>query len=287
MSEEEKKSINSIDTKEIQTKIINNHLGNYEQPKLPYACPLGYMQVYLGEEGHEIMELVDTGLELNIIPKDSEIKAGLTTRCLNMSLREIGGHCTSVVVLTESTPITLVTGEERNIHIFVARGEVHTVLGRPFFEQNNIRIDFSQQKGEIFSYILPDGRRPCLPVCLPQKVGWREKTPAGMQTCAVSKSEYWAELPKENESSPQNQENIEENAHQVLDSEEVKDSKDKVKIHEELAPINTEDLNSKFKKKTLQKFQLQEKKMEILVAKYLKPSKAIKSRILKKLKEKH
>ncbi|MBW0562683.1 hypothetical protein O181_102398 [Austropuccinia psidii MF-1] len=126
--EEEKKSINSIDKKEIQTKLINHHLGNYEQQKLYYACPLGFMQVYLGEEGHEIMPLVDTGSELNIIPQGSEIKAGLTTRCLNMNLRGIGGHCTSIVGLEEFTPITLVTGEGRNIHLFVARRAVHTVL---------------------------------------------------------------------------------------------------------------------------------------------------------------
>ncbi|MBW0534365.1 hypothetical protein O181_074080 [Austropuccinia psidii MF-1] len=197
LSEEEKKSINSIDTKEIQTKLINHHLGNYEQPKLHYACPLGFMQVYLGEEGHEIMALVDTGSELNIIPEDSAIKAGLTTRFLNMNLRGIGGHCTSIVGLAEFTPITLVTGEERNIHLFVARGAVHTVLGRPFLADNNIRLDFSQQKGEIFSYIEPDGRRLCLPICSPQKVGWREEPPAGMETCAVSKLEDWKELPKE------------------------------------------------------------------------------------------
>ncbi|MBW0559731.1 hypothetical protein O181_099446 [Austropuccinia psidii MF-1] len=248
LSEEEKKSINSIDTKEIQTKLINHHLGNYEHSKLHYACPLGFMQVYLGEEGNEIMSLVDTGLKLNIISEYSEIKEGLTTRFLNMNLRGIGGHCTSIVGLAEFTPITLVTGEERNINLFVARGAVHTVLGRPFLADNNIRSDFYQQKGEIFSYIDPDGRRLCLPICSPQKVGWREEPPAGMETCAVSQLEYWKELPKENESSPKNQENFEENSHQVLDSEEVKDSKDKVKIHEELAPINTEDFNLKLKK---------------------------------------
>ncbi|MBW0580217.1 hypothetical protein O181_119932, partial [Austropuccinia psidii MF-1] len=107
------------------------------------------------------------------------------------------------------------TGEERNIHLFVARGAVHTVLGRPFLADNNIRLDFSQQKGKIFSYIKPDGRRLCLPICSPQKVGWREEQSAGMET--------------------------------LLDGEAVKDSKDKVKIHEELAPINTEDFNSKLK----------------------------------------
>ncbi|MBW0550748.1 hypothetical protein O181_090463 [Austropuccinia psidii MF-1] len=173
------------------------------------------MQVYLGEEGHEIMALVDTGSELNIIPEDSAIKMGLTTRCLNINLRGIGGHCTSIVGLAEFTPINLATGEERNIHLFVERGAVHTVLERPFLADNNIRIDFSQQKGEIFSYIEPDGRRLCLPICSTQNVGWREEPPAGMKT--------------------------------LLDSEEVKDSKDKVKIHEELAPINTEDFNLKLK----------------------------------------
>ncbi|MBW0555799.1 hypothetical protein O181_095514 [Austropuccinia psidii MF-1] len=184
LSEEEKSSINSIDTKEIQTKLIAHQLGNCEQPKLHYAFPLGFMQVYLGEEGHEIMALVDTGSELNMIPEDSAIKAGLTTRCLDMNLTVIGGLCTSIVGLAEFTPITLVTGEERNIHLFVAREAVHTVLGRPFLADNNIRLDFSQQKGEIFSYIEPDGRILCLPICSPQKVGWRENPPAGMDACA-------------------------------------------------------------------------------------------------------
>ncbi|MBW0553260.1 hypothetical protein O181_092975 [Austropuccinia psidii MF-1] len=94
------------------------------------------------------MALVDTGSELNIIPEDSAIKEGPPTRCINMNLRAFGGHITSIVGLVELTPVTLVTGEERNIHLFVARGEVHTVLGRPFLADNNIRLDFSQQKGE-------------------------------------------------------------------------------------------------------------------------------------------
>ncbi|MBW0503818.1 hypothetical protein O181_043533 [Austropuccinia psidii MF-1] len=86
-----KNLLTKFDTKEIQTKLINHHLGNYEQPKLHYACPLGFMKVYLGEEGHERMALVYTESELNIIPEDSEIKSGLTERCLNINSRGIGG----------------------------------------------------------------------------------------------------------------------------------------------------------------------------------------------------
>ncbi|MBW0581568.1 hypothetical protein O181_121283 [Austropuccinia psidii MF-1] len=191
------------------------------------------------------MALVDTGSELNIIPEDSAIKAGLTTRCLNMNLRGIGGHCTSIVGLAEFTPITLVTGEERNIHLFVARGAVHTVLGRPFLADNNIRLDFSQQKGEIFSYIEPDGRRLCLPICSPQKVGWRENPPAGMETCAVSKLEDWKELPVEKEPSSNNQEISEKHPNQVFKEEEIMKSEGKRDIKVELAPVNTENIKPK------------------------------------------
>ncbi|MBW0586046.1 hypothetical protein O181_125761 [Austropuccinia psidii MF-1] len=203
------------------------------------------MQVYLGEEGHEIMALVDTGSELNIIPEDSAIKAGLNTRCLNMNLRGIGGHCTSIVGLAEFTPITLATGEERNIHLFVARGAVHTVLGRPFLADNNIRLDFSQQSGEVFSYIEPDGRRLCLPICSPQKVGWRENPPAGMETCAVSKLEDWKELPVEKEPSSNNQEISEKHPNQVFKEEEIMKSEGKREIKVELAPVNTENIKPK------------------------------------------
>ncbi|MBW0592394.1 hypothetical protein O181_132109 [Austropuccinia psidii MF-1] len=91
LTAEERNPIKSLDTKEIQTKLMNHHLGDYEQLKLNYACPLGFMKVYFGEEGHEIMALVDTGSELNIIPEDSAIKSGLITRCLNTNLRGIGG----------------------------------------------------------------------------------------------------------------------------------------------------------------------------------------------------
>ncbi|MBW0489546.1 hypothetical protein O181_029261 [Austropuccinia psidii MF-1] len=153
LTTEERNSINSLDTREIQTKIINHHLGDYKQPKLHYACQLGFMKVYLGEEGHEIMASVDTGSELNIIPEYSEIKAGLTTRFLSMNLRGIGGHCTSIVGLADFTPITLLNWEERDIHLSLARGAVHTVLGRPFLSDNNIKLDFSPKKrGNIQLY---------------------------------------------------------------------------------------------------------------------------------------
>ncbi|MBW0584720.1 hypothetical protein O181_124435 [Austropuccinia psidii MF-1] len=155
------------------------------------------MQVHVGEEGYEIMAFVDTGSELDIIPEDIEVKAGLTTRCLNMNLRGIVGYFTSLVGSAESNQMTMVTGEERN-NFFLSRGAMHKVLGIPFLEDNNSRLDFSQQKGEIFSYIEPDGRRLCLTMCSPQNVGWRKDSPKGMEVCGISKVKYCNE-PKEKE----------------------------------------------------------------------------------------
>ncbi|MBW0478004.1 hypothetical protein O181_017719 [Austropuccinia psidii MF-1] len=118
-----------------------------------------------------------------------------------MNSRGIGGHCTSIARSEEFTPITLFIEEYRNINLSVARELVPTVLGRPFFSDNNIRLDFFQQKGEILSYIEPDGRRRFLTICSPPKIGWRKEPPAGMEICAFFKLEECKELPKENGSS--------------------------------------------------------------------------------------
>ncbi|MBW0554550.1 hypothetical protein O181_094265 [Austropuccinia psidii MF-1] len=97
------------------------------------------------------MELVDAGSELKIITEDAAIKASLPNRKLNMNLRGIGGHTTSLIGLSELTQVLLPSGQEKEIHLFISKGAAHTVLGRPFLEDNNIRLDFSHKQGEIFS----------------------------------------------------------------------------------------------------------------------------------------
>ncbi|MBW0572239.1 hypothetical protein O181_111954 [Austropuccinia psidii MF-1] len=72
-----------------------------------------------------------------------------------------------------------------------------------------------------------------------------------MKTCAVSKLEYWNKFPVEKELRTKDQENLEENSHQVLGSEEVKDYKDKVIIQKELDPRNTADFNSNAKERNV------------------------------------
>ncbi|MBW0560957.1 hypothetical protein O181_100672 [Austropuccinia psidii MF-1] len=137
-----------------------------------YACPLGMMDVAIGQEGYKLKSLGDTGAELNIIPEIESIKAKLTMRALNMCLKGIGCHSTAVVGLAENTLLVLPLGEERKIHFFVARGAVHTVIGRPFLADNGIELENSQDQGEILSYKESDGKRLCIPICSPEAKGW-------------------------------------------------------------------------------------------------------------------
>ncbi|MBW0460421.1 hypothetical protein O181_000136 [Austropuccinia psidii MF-1] len=118
-----------------------------------------------------------------------------------MNLRLIGGNCNSIVGLAEPSPINMATGEGRNIKLFLGRREMNTVLGRSFLEDANIKLEFSQQKGKVFSYKEPDGRRICLLIFLPKKVGWREDPPKLMEVCGAAKIEDWDEL-EEKEDGP-------------------------------------------------------------------------------------
>ncbi|MBW0478185.1 hypothetical protein O181_017900 [Austropuccinia psidii MF-1] len=74
-----------------------------------------------------------------------------------------------------------------------------------------------------------------------------ENTPEGIETCAVSKLEYWKELPVEKEPSYNNQEISEEHP-QVFEEGGMKESEEKVEIKVGLALFTTGDIKTKPKK---------------------------------------
>ncbi|MBW0512187.1 hypothetical protein O181_051902 [Austropuccinia psidii MF-1] len=149
------------------------------------------MQVFVGKEQYPVMALVDTGSELNIITEDAAVKSSLTNRKLKINSRQIGGHTTSLIGLSEFTQGILPSGEEKEIHFSIAKGEVHTVLGRPFLADNNIRLDFSQKQGGIFSYQEADEMRLFMPICKPHILGWQTGPPIGMELCSMGKIKDW------------------------------------------------------------------------------------------------
>ncbi|MBW0513688.1 hypothetical protein O181_053403 [Austropuccinia psidii MF-1] len=172
---------------DLQERLLSFGFKEIPKPKIHYSFPLGFIEIFIGKEEYPIRALVDTGAELKMIPEEIGIKSSLTTRKLNMNLRGIGGHTTSLVALSEFTPIILVSGEEAQIHFFIAKGSVHTVLGRPFLADDNIRLEFSHQEGEILSYQEPDGRILCMTICKPQALEWQTGPPRGMDLCNMAK----------------------------------------------------------------------------------------------------
>ncbi|MBW0514065.1 hypothetical protein O181_053780 [Austropuccinia psidii MF-1] len=113
LTAQEKEVIKSVNTSHIQERLFSVKLRDYDTPRLHYARPLGFMEVFIGREEYPTMELVDTGSEINIIPEEISIKASITSRKLNMNLRGIRGHTTSLVGLSEFAPINMITGEEK------------------------------------------------------------------------------------------------------------------------------------------------------------------------------
>ncbi|MBW0540072.1 hypothetical protein O181_079787 [Austropuccinia psidii MF-1] len=114
-----------------------------------------------------------------------------------MNLRGIGGHTTSLSGLSAFTPITMIKGEEKGIHLFIAKGAAHTILERPFLADNNVKLEFSHKQAEIFSYPEKDGHQFFLPICNPQAMGWKISPPRGMELCASSEIGKWSILGEE------------------------------------------------------------------------------------------
>ncbi|MBW0498965.1 hypothetical protein O181_038680 [Austropuccinia psidii MF-1] len=131
LSEKEKNYLTSMESINKQEPLVTPEDVIIDE-QMHYACPLGMMDVAIGQEGYKIKALVDTGSELNIIPEIESIKAKLTMSALNMCLKVIGGHSTAGFGLSENTLLVLPSGEETKVHFFVVRGSVHTVNGRPF-----------------------------------------------------------------------------------------------------------------------------------------------------------
>ncbi|MBW0490506.1 hypothetical protein O181_030221 [Austropuccinia psidii MF-1] len=85
ISLEEKEAMKSVNAFDIKEDVISRNIEELEKPRLHYACPLGFMQVFVGKEEYTVMALVDTGSDLNIITEDAAIKASLQNRKLNMN----------------------------------------------------------------------------------------------------------------------------------------------------------------------------------------------------------
>ncbi|MBW0556549.1 hypothetical protein O181_096264 [Austropuccinia psidii MF-1] len=108
---QEKDVIKLINASNIQETLFALKQQDYDTPILNYAFPLVFMEVFIGREEYPTMELADTGSGLSLIPAEVALEASLTSRKLNMNIREIGGHTTPLVGLSKFKQITRITEE--------------------------------------------------------------------------------------------------------------------------------------------------------------------------------
>jgi hypothetical protein len=158
---------------------------------LTYACPLGFVDVTINRR--KVKALVDSGSELNIMPEDQAIKLQLPTKEVHMRITGIGVHTSPVVGLAEEVPLHIDTQNNKNANFFIARGKVHTVLGRPFLADHKVHVELSQDHGEILSYEVWDGARLCIPICAPRIPGWQMAPP---QRHVMNKCVHQLQLPE-------------------------------------------------------------------------------------------
>ncbi|MBW0546270.1 hypothetical protein O181_085985 [Austropuccinia psidii MF-1] len=154
---EEKEAMESIRNLEIEEDFLSIKNKEFEKQRVHYACPLGFMQSFVGNKEYLVTALVNTGAEINIITEYVEIKASPPIRKLEINLRGIVGHTTSLMGPAEVTQVLFPSGEEEEIHFFISKGEVHIVLGRPFLGDHEIRLEnvggIDQQKSTNFKCI--------------------------------------------------------------------------------------------------------------------------------------
>ncbi|OAV86176.1 hypothetical protein PTTG_30045, partial [Puccinia triticina 1-1 BBBD Race 1] len=153
-----------------------------DDTQLNYACPVGMVDMTINSR--KIRTLVYTGAEMNIIPDTLASQLGLVTPEIFMRLRGIGGHFTPIVGLAEKIPISVLPGYVHLANYFVVRGSVHTVLGQPFLADHRIRLELSNQKGEVLSFPDSEGRRVFIPICLPSTPEWHKEAPTFRQNCS-------------------------------------------------------------------------------------------------------
>ncbi|MBW0483143.1 hypothetical protein O181_022858 [Austropuccinia psidii MF-1] len=184
--------IKSVNASNIQGILLYLKLRDYDKPRLHYAGKIEFMEVFIGREKYSTASLVNTGAEINIITKEIAIKASITSRKLNINPRGNGGHKTSFVGIQGFTPITMIAEEQKEIHLFIAKGAIQTILGRTFLVDNNVKLEISHKQGKIFIYPEEDGQRLFLAICNPQATGWKYSPPRGMEFCAPSEIGKWS-----------------------------------------------------------------------------------------------
>ncbi|MBW0482037.1 hypothetical protein O181_021752 [Austropuccinia psidii MF-1] len=69
LSRKDKEKIKSPSSMDLQERLLSCGTKAIQKPKIHYAFPVVFMEIFTGKGEYPIKALVDTGEELNIIPQ--------------------------------------------------------------------------------------------------------------------------------------------------------------------------------------------------------------------------
>jgi hypothetical protein len=113
-----------------------------------YSCALGYIDTHIA--GRKIPFMVDSGLMVNVIPRQEAIDLDVEVVEVDIPMKGIGGDQCNIKGVVENCDISIgrFTGP---VHLFVSPQAQDCILGRPFLFDYDCTLDYPGT-GELLSF---------------------------------------------------------------------------------------------------------------------------------------
>lgn len=122
---------------------LQNNMNNL------YSCPLGYIEVKIGENELVRVMLLDSGSQINLMTEKQAKQLGLEVQVgIEMNLVGIANNVAKLVGIVEDVPIKIGKHIFGKCHFFITDGDAPLVLGRPFLVDFEAKIEFTEEWGE-------------------------------------------------------------------------------------------------------------------------------------------
>jgi hypothetical protein len=155
-----------------------------------YSCPLGYLDIKLGEKGKRVKALVDSGSQINILPETVALELGLVSMIpVKSGVRGIGGQRTELVGIGEAVEVGVGTKVQGLAHFWIAKEDKCPILlGRPFLMDFRAGLEFGKAIGERLTLRDERGIWTRYTICQPEDGAWERELDFGeKRTTAVWK----------------------------------------------------------------------------------------------------
>ncbi|KAG0141535.1 hypothetical protein CROQUDRAFT_51541 [Cronartium quercuum f. sp. fusiforme G11] len=144
-----------------------------------YSCPLGYIEVKVGDHGLVRVMLLDSGSQINLMTEKQAKELGLEVQVgIDMKLVGIANNVAKLVGIAEDVPIKIGKHIYGKCHFFITDGDAPLVLGRPFLVDFEAKIEFTEEWGERITILDERGLGLRFSTCNPDTSQFQRELPA-------------------------------------------------------------------------------------------------------------